>query len=363
MNNDVNQNNTNLFPDSKTLEQPVSHEVLFETDNTEVNVSSNKKGLTNKTLILVIILIIVLSISASGGAVYFLSQNNQNKNSANNFNGSNTLPSNPIENEEQDNKEDNNQNNIDSEEKEEEIKPPVTPVTLTNEELEAYLEYIPFGIYDHSTLPYYNKISTLESVNKTVLVNMALSDTHEFKICEDPDNCLPEEVTSKYFEAYVSCYMDDHCDPKGYDFYPLDKVNANLEKMYNVIFNFLGIKEYDTWPSGGWEIMYYNNGFLSRDASGWYDHVIHAIDRYEANDKELIIYDCAVDGSYGMGASAHDFQTEEVIPIEDGFSNEEEFNQRVRNYVLEHKNEYTLFKHTYRKNNTGYYWYSTEVVS
>ena len=362
MNNDVNQNN-NLFPDSKTLEQPVSHEILFETDNTKVNVSSNKKGLTNKTLILVIILIIVLSVAASGGTVYFLSQNYQNKNSANNGDGFNTLPT-PNENEEQDdneedNKEENNQNEGEKDDNKEEE---VTPVTLTNEELEAYLEYIPFGIYDHSTLPYYNKISTIVSVDKTVLVNKALVDTHEFKICENPDNCLPEEVTSKFFNAYVNCYMDNHCDPKGYDFYPLDKVNANLNKMYNTNFIFLGIKEYDTWPCGGAEIMYYNSGFLSREASGFYDYVIHAIDRYEATNNELIIYDYAINGRYG-GQQPIDFQNGKIISIEEETETMEQYNELVSKYVLEHKSEYTEFKHIYKKNNTGYYWYSTEVVS
>ncbi len=255
---------------------------------------------------------------------------------------------------------DNKPNNSDSEKEEDS-----SATTITQSELETYLSYIPFGAKDHSTLPYYNSVSTVIEIKKNLLINTAMEGMPEFKPCENPENCLPEAVTNASFTTKTYCY-GGVCNIIGYDYYPLAKVDANLQKMYNINFTTTEVKEYDTWEKAGNLIMYYNNGFLIKEVSSWDDYVIHIIDRYEEKDTKLIIYEYAINGCYTCN-TPKDFQNNRVISREDINPNNTamsiaDINIAVSNYVKKHKEDFTLFKHTFNQNGDGYSWYSSEVV-
>ncbi len=248
-------------------------------------------------------------------------------------------------------------------------------VSLTDAELNTYLSYIPYGDTNTQTVPYYNRNITIDEVDATLLVNMALNGNHEFVKCSDESTCLPQEIVSKHYVPYGNCHNDGTCDPKGYDFYPLDKVNTSLKKMYNIDFKDLKIEENTTFEYTGNEIMYYHNGFLSRQTTGSTKHIVHTIDKYEVNDNTLIIYDYPVTGadSYDYQDNyvyyeIRDFQNGLVIeyknidPENTAYSNAAH-DQKIQSYIFQHKDDFTLFKYTFKKNNDNYYWYSSEVLS
>ena len=221
---------------------------------------------------------------------------------------------------------DNKPNNSDSEKEEDS-----SATTITQSELETYLSYIPFGAKDHSTLPYYNSVSTVIEIKKNLLINTAMEGMPEFKPCENPENCLPEAVTNASFTTKTYCY-GGVCNIIGYDYYPLAKVDANLQKMYNINFTTTEVKEYDTWEKAG----------------------------------NLIMYEYAINGCYTCN-TPKDFQNNRVISREDINPNNTamsiaDINIAVSNYVKKHKEDFTLFKHTFNQNGDGYSWYSSEVV-
>ncbi len=240
---------------------------------------------------------------------------------------------------------------------------------LTQEELAEYLNYIPFGMINTETVPYYNRSITVDEVDKTLLVNTALNGNYEFVECSGDNPCLPKEISAKHFGPYGVCEHQT-CTSQGYDFYPLDKVNTSLKKMFNIDFNTLNIKKNTIWEYIDERIMYFDNGFLSKKTTLYPAHVIHTIEKYEFNGEELIIYDYPLKGfsNYWNDDGPLDFQNGnyvnyQIIDPQKEAQSESARDAKISNYVSQHKEDFTLFKYTFKKNNDNYYWYSSEVLS
>ena len=142
-----------------------------------------------------------------------------------------------------------------------------------------------------------------------------------------------------------------------------EKLNPILSKMYDMDiddFNLVNNYENDIAVWNGICFQYFDNGFSYRYCAGSIDK-ISIIENYEANDNELIIEEYAV--GLDVGNNLTDFYTQKEVEdlaytqIPKG----EEIN-RAEEYLEEHKDEFTLYKHTFKKNDTGYYWYSTEIA-
>ena len=259
-----------------------------------------------KNTILYIIITILLIIIAVG--VTYIIMDNQDKEEV-------VEPSN---NEEQGNNNDTNQ--TDQEEQ----------ITLTEEELIEYLSYVPINAEKELFTTPVNNMPNQILLGR-LLYNMSDS------IGEGEVVATSEEANQKMLEMYnqeLDNYENSHDEEGNW---------LNYSAMF-----------------GGFCYTLEDNRFnLNYCASGI--DFIEIVDDYEANEEELIIYSYVVyyNGLYGSD-EIEDIYSGNTVNIElpsDGYQTED----NVKEYVNSHKNEFTRLKNTYKKNDTGYYWYSTGV--
>ena len=219
--------------------------------------------------------------------------------------------------------ENNNSNNNQEENKEEQI-------TLSESELEEYLSYVPINAEKELfTMPVNNMPNQI--LLGRLLYNMSDS------VSEGEIVATSEEVNQKMLEMYnqeLDTYENSYDEEGNW---------LNYSAMF-----------------GGFCYTLEDNSFnLNYCASGI--DFIEIVDDYEANEEELIIYSYVVyyNGLYGSD-EIEDIYSRNTVNIElpsDGYQTED----NVKEYVNSHKNEFTRLKNTYKKNDTGYYWYSTGV--
>ncbi len=80
------------------------------------------------------------------------------------------------------------------------------------------------------------------------------------------------------------------------------------------------------------------------------------IDNYDVRDEELVVYEYAARYSFDDEGNGElgDYHIDKSL----SFTNEED----ARKYFDKYYGQYTKYKHTFKKNKTGYYWYGTEVA-
>ena len=131
-----------------------------------------------------------------------------------------------------------------------------------------------------------------------------------------------------------------------------------LRKIYNISFSDLNTKlstnKEELIPVGNWCYISFDNGFVQSECRGSNGHsLVYVMDNYEANNNELIIYSNII--LKYIFSNPSDLYTGEDIVIDNNID--------TKDYVLQHMNDFTLYKHTFKKNDLGYYWYSSEVVN
>ena len=229
----------------------------------------------------------------------------------------------------EENKEQNNNQEEDNEEQ----------ITLSESELEEYLSYVPDS---------YVSISAYTTENKEELNNLILGSVL-FKI----SNYNPGEIS-------------------------LTEVDRELQKMYNMSLNDFDLQISDDYVTGysGMGYSYTGKEFIATDAGAPNYEKISLIEDYELIDDDLIIYELpATYWEYfdGEGYYLGDYTllkkfdgatiNFDLIKLEISYDekNMDDAREYAYEYIQTHKDEFTLYKHTFKKNDTGYYWYSTEV--
>jgi len=211
------------------------------------------------------------------------------------------------------NKEQDNKENETKEEK----------ITLTESELKEYLSYVPTNdVLD-------NKYSTVTNTDNKILLGTIL-----FNLTLDADD--------------------------GAIIASLSKADELMQKMYN---QKLGNYS-DSYENGEWKnyVATYasfcytkedNNFIVNYCSSG--SETFNLIESYEAKYDLLYIY------SY----HAYD-SNEEIADYYNGYKASvnitDDYNNSFNNYLKENKGKFTKYKHIFKKNENGYYWYSTEVI-
>ena len=254
--------------------------------------------------ILIVIIIILVAIIASGATYIIMSNKNDNN--------SNQESSNP--NKESQELESNKQT-----------------IFFTEDELKDYLSILPRDIYS-------NQKTSLNTIDKDILLSKLLTDESSCwteKTC-DFDMNQKLKVVDYYPEKYLSEY--DYMEfVEGY--MPLDYVKKQMLKVYNVnISEIENNKEFNY----NYGFVYHNNYFMQTGGGdpSEYESVSY-IDDYEVENNNLIIYEYMAN----------------FIENEINFSKYED----AVKYLKEHKSDFPRYKHTFKKNATGYYWYSTEI--
>ena len=212
-------------------------------------------------------------------------------------------------------------------------------ITLSESELEEYLSYVPDS---------YVSISAYTTENKEELNNLILGSVL-FKI----SNYNPGEIS-------------------------LTEVDRELQKMYNMSLNDFDLQISDDYVTGysGMGYSYTGKEFIATDAGAPNYEKISLIEDYELIDDDLIIYELpATYWEYfdGEGYYLGDYTllkkfdgatiNFDLIKLEISYDekNMDDAREYAYEYIQTHKDEFTLYKHSFKKNDTGYYWYSTGV--
>lgn len=273
------------------------------------------------------------------------------------------------------NDKDSNYNNTNNNQNENVDKTKEEKVTLTNEELEKYLSYIPkfssYDPYDEKAFNDYNAYSYKEinanSIDKKALVANILT-IYFFDCINDSGTCLSDgEIPIKYL--YDDRITDGSIVPKADMYVPLSYVNEVMNKMYNTsLTDLTESKTFDDLylgADGGW--AYQNEYFLKVTSALPNDGtIINYLDSYNIENNDLIIYEYvskydieySKDGliKYPKLIDYHNHYEVDISNICDA-----EDDACIKNYLKDNKDKFTKYKHIFKKNNTGYYWYSTEV--
>ena len=264
------------------------------------------------------IIITILLIIISSGVTYYVVSNKSNNNDSN------------IEN-------NNNGTNKDNDTKKEE------KITLSDNELSEYLSY---------TLDLADIISSdtttanINTTDKIYILGNALAQINENEY---------EEKKEKYEASYDYQYSDINGNSTYY-YISETKIEPLLKKMYNLELKDFNLKEDHSNYVGAFDgtcYYYFKQGFSPSGCAGSIEK-LSKIDSYEANNEELIIYEYAA--GLDAGNQIFDYYTHKTIDMN---KYDEE---AAREYFKKHYTEFNKYKHTYKKNDTGYYWYQTEMV-
>lgn len=254
---------------------------------------------------------------------------------------------------EKDNKTPNsNENNVDKPTNNDE------KVTLTNEELEEYLSYIPKDASDggfnaYTTPTNVNDIGNNVLLGKTLDYVFSLCDN---ETCERKDNLDTGYLYQDMLNVAVPKATIDDLMLKRYNLKYI--VKENLSEM---------VTSYSATC-----FYYIDDSFIADTcSSSFYPNYLNVVDSYEATNDNLIIYEYAVTNDsteiFDMAGDyikikynkILDYYTDYSVDVYDICKYDTDC---ANNYFKEHKTDFTKYKHTFKKNDKGYYWYSTEVA-
>lgn len=295
---------------------------------------NGKKKYSGLKIVLIVLLMVVIGVSS-----YFLGQKNL-------FNNKETEKTEIKENE-----------NNKKEEKQEEIK-------LTEEELKEYLNYIPQGdILSYGA--YGNKKSSVDTFDKNKLLGSALLYSYSEGISKNL-------YSTKYFDTkkYFKFYGEEGFET---EYITKDNLNSFLKKMYNITISDININDGTKIDAFGLIFCYQDKEFYLCGSGGG-TTAIHVIENYQVNDQTLIIEEVNA-WMVSNGAGIFDINNRDKYYYfdENGYEDYRKQNGTTINgnatyefdfekYIKDNKDKFTKYKHTFLKNDTGYYWYSTEVI-
>lgn len=198
----------------------------------------------------------------------------------------------------------------------------------------------------------------IDTINKKYLLSMALGNTFVplYDECNLPNGLCKQDYYKEDFENSGGWVMIDSKE---------NVLNPILKTMYNLSVNDFEFTNTDIdnrtefAEVEGICFYYSENKIYASECYGSGGSLIIP-DNYELIDGNLVIYSYTI--SYD--------NTGDINSIVDVYSNKS-FTVSVSNskiedyesYVKNNKSLFTKHKSVYKKNSTGYYWYSTEVAS
>lgn len=232
--------------------------------------------------------------------------------------------------------------------KEEKIE--IIPVELSYQELKVFTEYIPIESF-YNFNPYKEDISA-NNIGDNIFIAIALEKAAN-KECSDSSLC-GENMTKKV-KSLDTIYSK---------YYSIDYINSILKEMYN--YELEDLKE-TTNEEGIYNSSVgkfaYEEGFFYKvgDNKNTNDNIFHRnlITAYGANNMELIIEEYA---GYGdkEDFSIKDYREDKSIDI--NFDYYDQYEKFIHNFFIEQRHEFTKYRHTFKRSESGYYWVKTEVA-
>ncbi len=140
-------------------------------------------------------------------------------------------------------------------------------------------------------------------------------------------------------------------------------VYNSMIKMYNMEFDKKSLDDYNMIVHYGPYCYKINDdNFIASYCRSDLEKATFA-DSYEVNDNNIVIYSyMSYFNSLGGQDEVKDIYTNNVYYVTEKNSEGYIDNDIVVKYMKNNKDKFTKYKHTFRKNEAGYYWYQTEVV-
>ena len=204
---------------------------------------------------------------------------------------------------------------------------------ISNKELEEYLSYIPNNVYE--------EVTNINDIDKNILIGKLLTDASS---CWEDKNCsFDMEKKLKVKDYYPKKYQKEY---KG-NYIPLDYIKNKMLEDYNIELD--DIKN-GTEFNDSHSYVFNKEYFLPIGFSPII--TFNYINDYEIEEDELIIYNYYT--YYGGEEELCDFQGKCIDKVD--------YTKVDGDYLKENKNKFTLYKHTFKKADDKYYWFSTELA-
>lgn len=206
------------------------------------------------------------------------------------------------------------------------------PVAVSEREVRNLLKYVPDDVLDSEAFGnVYQNGASINELDKKLLLGKTLAYAWE------EDNL----ITWVGDEAYIKVR-----DAKDL-----------MKKMFNTEIGEISnnVEGYITTFKCGVFALNEDEILLSGGCGNNTEHY-SKIDNYDVRDEELVVYEYAARYSFDDEGNGElgDYHIDKSL----SFTNEED----ARKYFDKYYGQYTKYKHTFKKNKTGYYWYGTEVA-
>lgn len=225
----------------------------------------------------------------------------------------------------------------------------IVNVELTYEELKHYITYVPIDQYNNFNP--YNEDTNINNIGPNVLISFALQKASQIE-CSDTTKCgdnLDKKV--KNLDVIYSKY------------YSLDYINSILKEMYDYELKDLNetTTSENTYNSSAGRFAFEDNFFYKVGDTTLSNSNIHRnlITGYSANNKYLIIEEYAGYGDESDFA-LKDYRNDKIVEINYDFY--DQFENYIHNFFINKRQEFTKYRHTYKKGEQGYYWYSSKAI-
>lgn len=232
-------------------------------------------------------------------------------------------------------------NNKDKEEKKTNEK-----ISFNNQELKEYLNYVPDS--EEYASAYINNYKPLGYVLNEIFLN----NRDKITSAENGTNAVSKDIVKEFL---------------------LNKYNENLDD-----YNLISSNENYVARCSGSGFLYNNDLFTEQKGGPNLYNRISVLDSYTTKNDDLIIYEYAAmlydSPDYNKVYLVDYYQNKDLLETETSLNdnykvkkivaqdNDEPTLSTATKYLKEHKKEFTKYKHIFKKNSKGYYYYSTEVA-
>lgn len=273
------------------------------------------------------VILVILIIGIVGGVTYLVLDNKEDKNK--------TI--------------DNNRDISPNKEKE--------SITLSKSELEKYLDTVPF--LNTGMLPeveytdaYKGQMVNINNINSGLLFKIATDNVESYQFSEGETKPVFSNITGD---------MASLNGDEGFDYWKVDDIKTYLKNKYNYTKDLVN----EFYVSGG--CVYKVNDFYMLYLGYGYDSraKISVSNSYEIKDNDFIITEEAlfINGA-DVYKNTEDLHNEKNVLMTLDLEENDKYSPEVdyQKYINQINVSPTKYKHTFKKNGTNYYWYSTEVI-
>lgn len=219
---------------------------------------------------------------------------------------------------------------------------------LTDNDLKDYLSYVPYSIDNEGNAYTYEKI-VINNIKQYYTLGTALNYLY--------NECQQNKISCFYNETMK---MNEYVILEGYEALKQEDALNMLKKMYNISNITINDNNNDYVAEAKCIGYYYKDDkYIAIPVCGDLGKLSHIIN-YEIINNDLYIYE-VVASFDGLRPNLQDYYTNKEVKLTYDI-NDANWENEVINYFENHLNDFTQYKHTFKKNNKGYYWYSTEVV-